>query len=192
MSSAVLALVAAVFGVTGTLLAPVLSQRSQSRALEAEFERQQQATQAEWERERQNAGMEQRRSCYIATNAAFRRYRVQLMNYLWHVHRGQADEAASGELEAARCAHHDAFAEAQMVASDAVLVHLDELARALGASYRMTKSLEEGHPEPDGSFEEIEASLRCFWERWMEARNAMRVDLGVKDTLHEPPQLGAG
>lgn len=187
MSSAVIALVVAVCGVMGTLLAPVLSQRSQAAALKADFERQQVADQVRRRREQERLGLEQRHRCYVETNAAFRKYRVQLMNFLYFVHRGHVDEAASQELEAARQAHHVAFAEAQMVASAPVLAHLDELAMALGQSYRRTKNLEEGHPEDDGSFEEIEAFLNWLWERWNAMRGAMRADLGITDPVQAPP-----
>ncbi|WP_105970436.1 hypothetical protein [Streptomyces geranii] len=182
MSSALIALIAAVFGVTGTLLAPVLSQRSQAKALAADFDRQQRAAQGAWQRERFQMEFEKRRACYIAANAAMSRYRVQLMIYLWRVRREEVDDAAKQELEAARHAHHAAFAEAQMVASDAVLDHLDQLAIALGIAYGRTKDLEEGHPGPEGSFEEIEAYLGWFWRRWQEMRRAMRDDLGARDT----------
>ncbi|MEU6069204.1 hypothetical protein ABZ864_33325 [Streptomyces sp. NPDC047082] len=187
MGGVLLALIAAVFGVTGTLLAPVLSQRSQSKALAADFERQQQAARAQWQREQERAELEHRRTCYVAANAAFRRYRVQLMNHLWNVHRGAVDDRVSQDLEDARQAHHLAFAEAQMIASVSVLDHLDEVAIALSEGYRKTKDLEEGHPGPDGSFEEIEAYLRWLWERWKDMRNAMRADLGARDVVAEPP-----
>lgn len=187
MDSALLALIAAVFGVTGTLLAPVLSQRSQAKALEADFERQQQAAQAQWQREQVQSEFEKRRVCYAATNAALSRYRVQLMIYLWCVRRGEVDDAAKQELEAARHAHHAAFSEAQMVASDTVLDHLDELAKALGGAYGRTKDLEEGHPGPGGSFEEIGEHLVWFWERCGMLRHAMRADLGVSETRGGAP-----
>ncbi|MGY6025185.1 hypothetical protein [Streptomyces spinosirectus] len=192
MSSAVLALIAAVFGVTGTLLAPVLSQRSQAKALAADFERQQRAAQGQWQREQYQTEFEKRRACYVATNAAFRRYRVQLMNYLWDVHRGEVDDTAKQELEEARHAHHAANAESQMIASDSVLGHLDRLSSALGDVYRRTKDLEEGHPGARGSFEEIEADLREFWRRWEEMRSAMRVDLGASGSQRGSAQNGSG
>ncbi|MEV0261127.1 hypothetical protein AB0I49_07265 [Streptomyces sp. NPDC050617] len=191
MSSAVIALIVGVCGVMGTLLAPVLSQRSQARALEADFERHQQAEQAQWQREQERVGLEQRRTCYVDTNAAFRRYRVELMNFLYLVDRGEVDEAVGQALETARQAHHVAFAEAQMVASDTVLRYLDGLAIALGKSYRKTKNLEEGHPEPDGSFAEIEAYLNWLWERWDVMRDAMRADLGISDVPRPPPSSGS-
>ncbi|WP_141206240.1 hypothetical protein [Streptomyces griseorubiginosus] len=192
MGGVLLALIAGAFGVAGTLLAPVLSQRSQAKALAADFERQQRAAQGQWQREQFQTEFEKRRACYVATNAAFRKYRVQLMNFLWDVHRGNVDDAATQALEEARHAHHAAFAEAQMIASDTVLDHLDQLATALGNAYRRTKDLEEGHPGPDGSFEEVEAHLRHFWVDWKEMRSAMRDDLGASNGRGEHrPGIGS-
>ncbi|WP_328735453.1 hypothetical protein [Streptomyces bobili] len=182
---------AAVVGVTGTLLAPVLAQRSSAKTQKQEFERQQLATQAQWEREQQRAELITRRTCYIDTNAANRRYRIQLMNHLWHVHRGEVTEAGKAELEAARHAHHAAFAEAQMFAAPAVLAELDVVAKALSEGYRRTKNLEEGHPDPGDTFEVIEAYLQWIWERWKEMRAVMRADLGVHNSPAGPPNFGA-
>ncbi|MFB8271021.1 hypothetical protein ACFC96_31035 [Streptomyces sp. NPDC055955] len=186
MGSAAIALVAAVVGVAGTLLAPVLAHRSGARAQKAEFERQQQAAHAQWAREQQQSELAVRRTCYIETNAAYRRYRTQQMNYLWHVHRGEVTEAGKDELEAARMAHHAAFAEAQMVASPAVLAQLDDVAKALSEGYRRTKCLEEGNPDPGDTFEVIEAYLHWIWERWEEMRAVMRADLGLTNSPAGP------
>ncbi|MCL6667699.1 hypothetical protein [Streptomyces panaciradicis] len=183
---------AAVFGVTGTLLAPVLSQRSQAKALAADFERQHRAAQSQWQREHFQREFEKRRACYIATNSAMRRYRVQLMIYLWRVRRDEVDDTARQELEEARHACHAAFAEAQMMASDPVLDQLDRLSTALGTAYGMTKDLEEGHPRPDGSFEEIGDYLGQFWRSWREMRSAMRDDLGTSGSSGGSPPTGSG
>jgi hypothetical protein len=179
VGSAGIALIAAVVGVTGTLLAPLLAQRSGAKAQEAEFVRQQRAAQAQWERERQQADLAVRRACYSETNAAYRRYRTQQMNYLWHVHRYGVTDAVRQELEEARHAHHAAFAQAQMIASPAVLAQLDDVAKALSEGYRRTKCLEEGNPDPGDTFEVIEAYLQWIWERWEEMRAVMRADLGL-------------
>ncbi|MFI1365627.1 hypothetical protein [Streptomyces griseochromogenes] len=55
MSSAMMTPFAAMFGVVGTLSAPVLSQRSQAKALAADFDRQQRAARAQWQGERERA-----------------------------------------------------------------------------------------------------------------------------------------
>lgn len=128
-----------------------------------------------------------RRSCYIETNAAFRHYRMQLMNHLWNVHRHEVTEAGSERLEASRHGHHVAFAEAQMVASPAVLAQLDDMSRALSEGYRRTKCLEEGNPDDGDTLEVIQDYLGWIWERWKETRAAMRTDLGVPNSPIAPP-----
>ncbi|WP_326843311.1 hypothetical protein OHB33_29105 [Streptomyces sp. NBC_01558] len=191
MGSSTIALVAAVAGVAGTLLAPVLAQRSNAKTQKAEFERQQQAAHAQWQVEQQREELITRRTCYIEANAANRRYRIQLMNYLWHVRRGEVTDALRADLEVARQAHHSAFAEVQMVASPDVLGELDVMAKALSEGYRRTKCLEEGTPDPDDSFEVIEQYLQWIWDRWKAMRNVMRADLGVHNSPPGPPSPGA-
>lgn len=179
MGNGMIAVVAAIVGVAGTLLAPIFSQRLLGRIQGEQFERQQQAARADWLREQEQAELAERRNCYVTTNAAYRRYRIQLMDYLWHLHRGTVDAEARAELAAARDAHNAAFAEAQMVSSAAVLTHLDDLAAALGEAYVKIKRLERGAPLTDGSLDDIDSDLRGFWERWGEMRRAMRADIGV-------------
>ncbi|MDQ1068367.1 hypothetical protein [Streptomyces canus] len=191
MGSTAIALAAAVVGVTGTLLAPVLAQRSGAKTQEAEFGRQQQAAQAQWEREQQQAELALRRACYITTNAAYRRYRTEQMNYLWHVRRDRVTEALREQLEAARHAGHAALAEAQMVASPAVLAQLDDVGKLLSQGYRRIMCLEEGIPDEGDTFEVIGEYLVWIWERWEEMRAVMRADLGLANTLAGPPGDGA-
>ncbi|MGI5197970.1 hypothetical protein ACQEVY_30795 [Streptomyces sp. CA-288835] len=189
MDNGLTALIAALVGVTGTLVAPIFSQRIVTRVQERQFERQQQAVQAQWMRDREEARLSERRACYVATNTAYRRYRIQLMNYLWDVHQGTVTTAARDELEAARHAHHAAFAEAQLIASSVVLAELDAVAKELGETYRRVKRLEEGNPVR--SFEEIEQDLQDLWERWKQMRSMMRTCLGVEDPSLRVPQGGA-
>ncbi|MGW0390793.1 hypothetical protein ACWDYJ_07810 [Streptomyces sp. NPDC003042] len=189
MGNALIALAAAIVGVTGTLLAPVLSQRLLARVQAEQFDRQQRTTHAQWLREREVAEQDRRRDCYMTANAAYRRYRVQLMNFLWLVHKGGVTPEARQEMEAARHAHHAAFAEAQMIASAPVLDELDAMTGALSETYRRTMRLEEGSPEPDGSFEEIHAELQRLWGRGDGLRGVMRTDLGVDGGPGGPPAI---
>lgn len=131
-----------------------------------------------------------RRACYIETNAAFRHYRMQVMNHLWNVHRNDVTEAGSERLEASRHAHHVAFAEAQMIASPAVLAQLDDMSRALSEGYRRTKCLEEGNPDDGDTLEVIQEYLHWIWERWKETRAVMRADLGVPNSPIAQPSTG--
>ncbi|MFE2284006.1 hypothetical protein ACFXDJ_07535 [Streptomyces sp. NPDC059443] len=179
MDNGLIALGAAVVGVAGTLLATVLSQRMVAGVQAAQFEREQRVAQARWLREQELAEQARRRDCYTAANAAYRRYRIALMSFLWLVHRARATAEDRAALEESRNAHHAAFAEAQMIASAAVLGELDLMTRTLAETYRRTLRLEEGDPAPDGSFEEIHAELVGLWELWENMRDAMRADLGV-------------
>lgn len=139
----------ALVGVTGTLLAPVLSQRVVARIQSQQFERQERLAEAQWRRERQVAELDKRRECYVTANSGYRRYRLELMNFLWLIHKGEVTAQGRADLEEARGAMHVSFAEARMVA----------------------------HPE--GSFEELLAALPALGERWTQMRAAMRADLGV-------------
>ncbi|NEA58068.1 hypothetical protein G3I60_28895 [Streptomyces sp. SID13666] len=180
MSNAMIALAAAIVGVAGTLIAPVLSQRGLARVQAATFDREQRATHAQWLREQEEAELGRRRDCYMTVNASFRRYRTHLMNFLWIVDKGQNTPEARETVEEARREHHSVFAGAQMIASVAVLAELDGMALALSEVYRRTMCLEEGNPDPDGSFQEIRATdFPRLWERWDRMRNVMRADLGV-------------
>lgn len=187
LGSALIGLAAAVVGVTGTLIASVLSQRHVARVQSEQFERQQRVAEAQWRREQHVAELARRREGYMNVNAAFRRYRTQLMNFLWHVHKGAVTPEAREVVEEARRDHHSVLAEAQMIASPAVLSELDEMTRTLSETYRRTMCLEEGNPDPDGSFEEIRADFARLWEQWETMRGVMRADLGVEDDMTARP-----
>ncbi|MGW5122208.1 hypothetical protein ACWEQ8_43365 [Streptomyces noursei] len=163
----------------GTLSAPVLSRRFVARVQRDQFERQQQVEERRWTREREVAELDRRRGCYISVNAAFRQYRTHLMNFLWLVHKDEVTPEAREVVEEARHVQHAAFAEAQMIASPAVLVELDGMMMALSESYRRTMCLEEGNPDQDGSFDDIRMDIRQPWRRWEGMRDVMRSDLGV-------------
>ncbi|WP_329151147.1 hypothetical protein OIU91_28115 [Streptomyces sp. NBC_01456] len=179
MGDALIGLTAAIVGVAGTLSAPVLSQRLMGRVQREQFERQQEVEEAQWIREQQVAELDRRRDCYTSVNAVFRKYRTHLMNFLWLVHKGEVTPEAREVVEEARRTHHAAFAEAQLIASPPVLIELDGMTTALSETYRRTMCLEEGRPDPDGSFDEIRADFQRLWLRWEGMRDVMRADLGV-------------
>ncbi|WP_328298703.1 hypothetical protein OG389_13410 [Streptomyces sp. NBC_00435] len=187
MDNGLIALGAAVVGVAGTLLATVLSQRMLARVQAAQFDREQRGAHARWLREQEVAELDRRRVCYAAANTAYRRYRIALMYFLWLVHKAQVTPQERAAVEEARNAHHAAFAEAQMIASAAVLAELDLMTVALSEAYRRTMRLEEGDPAPGGSFEEIHAELLRLTEGWTGMRGVMRADLGVDAAPPGPP-----
>ncbi|WP_406738484.1 hypothetical protein OG365_23205 [Streptomyces sp. NBC_00853] len=179
MNNALLALAGAIVAVTGTLLAPILSQRVLARVQTEQFERQQRAADAQWLREQRVAEVEKRRACYVTANSGYRRHRIELMKYLWLVHKGEVTAQARADLEETRHAMHTAFAEAQMVASDAVLRELDAMTVTLAGAYSRTLLLEDGNPHPGWSFEEIQTELLQLGDHWKDMRGIMRADLGV-------------
>ncbi|MFJ6754226.1 MULTISPECIES: hypothetical protein [unclassified Streptomyces] len=190
MGSALIGLAVALVGVTGTLIASVLSQRLAARVQAEQFARQERLAGAQWQRERQIVELEQRRQCYVTANSGYRRYRVELMNYLWLVHKGEVTPQGRADLEDARHAMHAAFAEAQMMASDPVLAELDAMTITLSRAYSRTMRLEEGNPRPGQSFEEIHASLAGVGDQWQAMRGAMRADLGAGPAPDGPPAVG--
>ncbi|WP_330296452.1 hypothetical protein [Streptomyces sp. NBC_00503] len=194
MDNGLIALGAAVVGVAGTLLATVLSQRMVAGVQAAQFEREQRVAQTRWLRERELAEQARRRDCYTAANAAYRRYRIALMSFLWLARGARATPEERTVLEEARSTHHVAFAEAQMVASSEVLAELDLLTEALSGTYHRTVRLGQGDPVANGSFEEIHAELLGLGARWERMRAAMRVDLGVdaRDGADAPDRDGRG
>ncbi|MFE7512109.1 hypothetical protein ACFU8I_12960 [Streptomyces sp. NPDC057540] len=179
MDSGLIALGAAVVGVAGTLLATVVSQRMLARVQAAQFEREQRDAHTRWQRDQELTDLSRRRDCYTAANAAFRRYRIALMNFLWAVHQAQATPADRAAVEEARSAHHTTFAEAQMIASADVLAELDQMAKVMAGAHARTMRLADGIPEPDGSFEQIHAELVVITRTWVGMRSAMRSDLGL-------------
>ncbi|MFE0692141.1 hypothetical protein ACFXOK_24650 [Streptomyces sp. NPDC059173] len=179
MGSALIGLAAAVVGVTGTLIASVLSHRLLARVQAEQFDRQQLSAQAQWRREQQVAELSRRRDGYMQVNASFRRYRTHLMDLLWTLQKGTVTPEVRERVEEARRDHHATFAQAQLIASAAVLAELDGMTAALSEVYRRVMSLDEGTPDPDGSFEGLRSDFDHLWERWERMRAAMRADLGA-------------
>ncbi|MEU7601777.1 hypothetical protein [Streptomyces sp. NPDC041003] len=179
MDNTLLALAGTTIAVAGTLLSPILSQRLVARAESNRFERQERAATTQWAREQQVVELGKRRDCYVTANSGYRRYRIELMKYLWLVHKGEVAVESRTTLEDARHAMHASFAEAQMVSSDAVLAELDSMTQTLAHSDMRIMRLEEGNAVPEGSFEEIRTDLLRANEQWAVMRGAMRADLGV-------------
>ncbi|MEU4728653.1 hypothetical protein [Streptomyces sp. NPDC023588] len=191
MGSALIGLAAAVVGVTGTLVASVLSQRLTARVQAEQFTRQQQVAETQWLREQRVVELTRRREGYTNANAAIRRYRTHLLNFLWIVHKDAVTAEARETVEEARRDHHSVLAEAQMVASGAVLAELNDMTKSLSETYRRIMCLEEGDPDPDGSFDEIRGDFARIWEQWEKMLGAMRADLGVEDRPAAPAMSAA-
>ena len=181
MDSSTVALVIAVVGVLGTLAGTIVSQVLSARARRADFDMQRSQRREDYIHERQKADLANKRSCYIAMMASSRRYRVELMNYLYMVKQKTINSDARNDLENARRAYLDSIAEVQIVATLKVLSTIDPVGSGLSKAYHAIKQLQSGEPEPDGSFEEIDRFLKELWDQWRYMREAMRQDLGIED-----------
>ena len=174
-------LAVAVVAVFGTLLSPVVTQRLSERARQKEFELQRAHRTEDHVYERQQAQYEQKRACYVAMTATSRRYRIELMNYLYATVGRGADVAAPSALRMAREAYIASVAETHMTATAPVLAALESVTSNLSNAFRLIKRMEDGEPDPDWSFERIEAFLVELWNQWVVLRQVMRADLGVED-----------
>jgi hypothetical protein len=172
----------AIVGVLGTLLAPIVSQRLATRARREEFDQQRIVQMEEYTRQQSEQVVATKRRCYLALFIACRHYRVELMNYLYAVKRKEVNEPTLSRLEEARLAFMASISETQLIASLTVMATIDPIRHANSRTFGAIKNLEEGHPEPDGSFEEIRAFIYTIWDtEWPRVVKAVRADLGVAD-----------
>lgn len=99
MNAAITALIVAIVGVLGTLLAPIVSQRLSARARREEFEMQRTQQLDEYRRQQEEKVLMAKRACYITVISSARRYRLELMRYLFAVKEGAVDDTAGSRLE---------------------------------------------------------------------------------------------
>ncbi|MFJ3883329.1 hypothetical protein ACIPW5_38515 [Streptomyces sp. NPDC090077] len=166
--------VIAVAGVAGTLGASLLTQRGSERAKRRELE-----LVRTQEEVRESRSL--RRTCYAELNRESRQFTTALSHHL-HVMRERAVQDADREaLDAAKSAHRDRYAEAQMIAPDAVLVTAGAVNHALNGVYGQVKRLERDAPGPGETMETAAAAQFAVWETLKAMRTAMRHDLGVSD-----------
>jgi hypothetical protein len=174
MSAGFGALVLALVGVLGTLSASivtqVLSARNQSRAFDFQARREQELGE-----------QSTKRSCYIAMFANSRRYRIELMNYLYAVRAKAVDDAARADLEEARRAYSTSVAETELTAGAEVIATIKSIDRVLSPSFARIKMLERDDPQSSSSFEEIQTTLGTFWDLWPGMQHAMRRELHPSD-----------
>jgi hypothetical protein len=181
MDATTTALIIAIVGVAGTLSASVISQILSARVTREELALQRSHRQEDYDRERLEAVLTQKRDCYISITSSSRRYRVELMNYLFAIKRGPTDSETNGRLEDARIAFSVSFAEAQLTGSLPVLEAITSLRNGLRDGYRAIRELESEPSRPDGSFTEVQKFLLELWDTWPPLHAAMRTDLGVVD-----------
>jgi hypothetical protein len=184
MSTSVSALIIAIVGVVGTLTASMVSQILSARTRREELELQHLHRHDEYDREQQQNTLTNKRNCYIALLSESRRYRLELMKYLYAINERTVDKDATERLEEARLAFNISISETQLTGALTVLDSLDPIRDALSQYYTAIRNLEREELEStalNSSFEEIKTNLLKLWDEWPRLRAMMRNDLGVKD-----------
>jgi hypothetical protein len=166
MSNNIVAIAIASVGVLGTLSGAAVTQLLSMRARRDDFALQRRQRQEDF-----------KLSCYIAMSTSSRSYRIELMNYLDELNQQTADDAARNVMEDARRACLDSLGQVEFVATRTVRSTIKPINDGLSAAYSAMNNLENGKPQPGGSFEEIKQSLKELWSQWDPMHEAMRQDL---------------
>jgi hypothetical protein len=167
MNASITALIIAIVGVLGTLVAPIVSQRLSAGVRREEFERQRSQRKDEYGREQQEKVLAIKRSCYVTVISAARRYRLELMGYLHAVNHGSVDDNARDRLEEARLVFNTSLAETQLTGTASVLEALEPIRKGMSVSYVDIKNIEEQREtESNRSFDEIRIFLLELWDEW--------------------------
>jgi hypothetical protein len=180
MSSEVSAIVIAAVGVLGTLAAAIVSPLLAARARREDFNLQLQREE-EYVHQRQETDRASKRPCYVDTMASTRHYRMDLINYLELVRRGETTSISRSDLNNSRRACLASLAEVGLVAPQRVLAAIDPINTCLSKAYRDTKLLEAGKRKPEQSLAEVNQSLQDLCAQLQAMGNAMRRYLSVAD-----------
>ncbi|MGV4982493.1 hypothetical protein ACWC0C_30490 [Streptomyces sp. NPDC001709] len=170
MTASLTAMITAVVGVLGTLLAPLLGQRYSGR---------QRAREAE-EAERRRV-FEERRTAYTHMNRASRQFHTLLKDALHRLRDGVYTEQDRDQVEEARREYRDQYAEAQMVVPERILEASRAVNRVLAGTDAVVKRLDRGLARDGESVERALLELKEAEPLLATMRRVMRVDLGVDD-----------
>ncbi|MEV8062326.1 hypothetical protein AB0P37_39400 [Streptomyces antimycoticus] len=181
MDSTIASLLAAVAGVVGTLLSPVLAQRSMARTALATAEAEQQARREEREESARIASLEEKRQAYATLNSLARVARNVMKDSVRYYH--ERGEVAAEDLELvtnARLAYQECYDNAQMILPDHILPLASRLNGSLAKGFHLIKSLAtQGTPTPEEIRDHCEGPIL---QMVTEMRTAMRKDLGVSSS----------
>ncbi|MFF9207135.1 MULTISPECIES: hypothetical protein [unclassified Streptomyces] len=193
MSSGTISVIVASVGVFGTLASAVITQVLAQRAESARSEIEKQVRIAEQRASEDQRKIDQLRSCYVQLNANDRYYRDAMLAYAYALKSGAAD-AEAAEVNTARRAQRDTRAEAQLIASDAVLQIESRVNAQLTAAYR---DLMEAAGESDSSTREAKLNrvirrLNSLTEQQGHVRALMRVEVRATEELPDwyDPNIG--
>ncbi|MEU0805510.1 hypothetical protein [Streptomyces sp. NPDC005970] len=187
MDATTSSLVVAVVGVLGTLMSGLLTHRSALRSKTVELEHARQEKREERQVLEHREMLEARRVSYAAFNQSLRQFHAALSQHYLDLVAGRGDGETRPEVEEARRALRDVYAEAQMVASDEVLTIGGGVVHLLSG----VQSLLDPHLREDDPLEELLAEakdrLGTGSEGLYEVRQTMRKDLGITELPVERP-----
>ncbi|MFJ5935438.1 hypothetical protein AB9128_28135 [Streptomyces cinereoruber] len=187
------ALLIAVVGVAGTLGAALLTQvradRTKRMELRAaadqrreERDHAEELLRAERALQGQRESLERRRACYITLNTAARQYLTEMTNHLHALARGEGVAASLENLEAARVAYRESYAESQMIVPDVVSRPSGAAKTRLNAAYGKLRKYAADPAAHAAELGTMEAELhQDVWPYVGAMKKAMRADLGVED-----------
>ncbi|WP_030688214.1 hypothetical protein [Streptomyces globisporus] len=193
MGGSLTALLIAVVGVAGTLGAALLTQNRADRTKRMELQaaaeqrREERAhaeeqLRAELERQARHESLERRRACYITLNTAARQYLTSMTNHLHALRRGEDAVASLENLEVARAAYRDSYAESQMIVPDPVSRVSSAAKTRLNGAYGKLKGYAEEPSTYAGELAAMEGELhQDVWPYLGAMKKAMRTDLGIGD-----------
>ncbi|WP_225101429.1 hypothetical protein [Streptomyces sp. CoH27] len=170
MGATTAAMVTAVVGVLGTLLAPVITTWTTKR---------QRAEERQAEEGRRV--FEERRAAYSAMNRASRHFHTMLKDALHRMRDGVYTDDDRAQVEEARRDYRDRYAEAQMIVPEAVLRASRELNVVLAAIDATAKRIDRGLAREGESADQALIDLKAAEPALTAMRRIMREDLGVSD-----------
>ncbi|MEU0162670.1 hypothetical protein ABZ154_28635 [Streptomyces sp. NPDC006261] len=179
MSTGTVALLVAVVGVAGTLLAPITTAWVSSRSRRQEFDLQQRSELTKRHMDDVQANLERRRDTYVALNSGARRYRFQMMEDLYAIRSGAAPDPAT---DVARAEFQDTYAKAQMLVPDDVLQRCQTVRVALAEARKLLTPLTGSAEHDQRKWQEAHTFLMEMWEAISAMQRAMRQDLGIPAT----------
>ncbi|MGW5971743.1 hypothetical protein [Streptomyces sp. NPDC055186] len=187
MSTALVALAAAVLGSGVSLTSVFLTQRGAERGWIREHQRIERHRQEDQVRQWDSRLLEERRAAYSRLHAAARAARDTLAGCMHDLRRADTlEEARKAELDERWSAYVVQHAESHMIVSDAVLPVLGAANGSLRKIYGLVKRLEAGQPRQEESVEELSRQVDDLWDRLTDLRDEMRRDLGITARV-EPP-----
>ncbi|MFI0771893.1 hypothetical protein ACH4TQ_44505 [Streptomyces sp. NPDC021218] len=178
MDGAIASVIVAATGVVGTLLSPVLAQRSMARVARTTAEAEQLGRREEREENVRISAFQEKRQVYAELNSLARVARNAMKDSVRYYHKkGEVTEGDMSLVTSARLAYQECYDNAQMILPDHILPLASRLNGSLAKGFHLIKSLAtQGTPTPEEIRDHCEGPIL---QMVTEMRTAMRKDLGV-------------